>query len=521
MNRWKSARNKLAALFIAAAAASMLAAWILVTIFERKQEARQPYVRVVDVTETSTDPQPWGLNWPRQYEGYLATAGDDYRGGSSALPESKLDRQPWLRRLYAGYAFSLDYREARGHAYMLYDQSVTERVTQRPQAGACLHCHASVTTMYRRIGLEAMGLAAGEEQLASSFQMDAVMRGFREVSRMPYHDVLALVEATPDGTAEGPHDDGAHPVSCIDCHDPKTMALRVTRPGFVLGVAALAESDEPTPHLPSIERWRQGSRSGPYDPNVDASPQEMRSFVCGQCHVEYYCGNKDILTFPWGKGLRMEKEEQFWDEQKFADGSAFYDYQHGETRAPVYKAQHPEFELWSAGIHARSGVSCADCHMPYQREGATKFSSHNVRSPLENLNGSCRTCHNIPEEELRARVNVIQGRTLELLERAAAAMTDMLDAILEAQASGATDEQLAGAFEAQRKAMWRLDYISSENSRGFHADQESARILGESIDYSRQAQALALRLRAPAAPDTQNLPKTPVVGISEGVGRRE
>ena len=151
MNRWKSARNKLAALFIAAAAASMLAAWILVTIFERKQEARQPYVRVVDVTETSTDPQPWGLNWPRQYEGYLATAGDDYRGGSSALPESKLDRQPWLRRLYAGYAFSLDYREARGHAYMLSDQSVTERVTQRPQAGACLHCHASVTTMYRRI----------------------------------------------------------------------------------------------------------------------------------------------------------------------------------------------------------------------------------------------------------------------------------------------------------------------------------------------------------------------------------
>jgi nitrite reductase (cytochrome c-552) len=159
--------------------------------------------------------------------------------------------------------------------------------------------------------------------------------------------------------------------------------------------------------------------------------------------------------------------------------------------------------------------------MPYQREGATKFSSHNVRSPLENINGSCQTCHNISEERLRERVSVIQGRTVDLLERAAAAMTDMLDAILEAKASGATEEQLADVFEVQRKAMWRLDYISSENSKGFHADQESARILGESIDYSRQAQALALRLRTPAAPNTQDLPKTPVVGISEGGGPRK
>lgn len=256
----------------------------------------------------------------------------------------------------------------------------------------------------------------------------------------------------------------------------------------------------------------------PYDANAEASRQEMRSFVCGQCHVEYYCANKDILTFPWGKGLSMEQEEAFWDERKFPDGSPFYDYEHGETGAAVYKVQHPEFELWSQGIHARSGVSCADCHMPYQREGATKFSSHNVRSPMENINGSCQTCHNIPEGQLRERVSVIQGRTVRLMERAAAAMTDMLDAVLEAKASGATDEQLAEAFEAQRKAMWRLDYISSENSKGFHADQESARILGESIDYSRQAQALALRLRAPTAPITQDLPKTPVVGISE---RRE
>ena len=525
----------LAALFLAAAVGMALVAWVLVTMFGRKQEARQPFVRVVEVDEITTDPAPWGLNWPHQYEGYLATAGDEFDGGSSALTASRLEQDPWLRRLYAGYAFSLDYREARGHAYMLYDQGVTERVTQTPQAGACLHCHASATVMYRKAGLEAMGLPANEEALAASFNMAAVVRGFQEVSREPYREVLALVRAAPDGTPNndhsttfpelppgGPPSEGeAHPVSCIDCHDPETMAIRVTRPGFVVGIAALAASNEPMPHLASIERWRRGERSAPYDPNADAGRHEMRSFVCGQCHVEYYCANKDVLTYPWGNGLRVEQIEGFWDANELADGSDFYDYVHGETGAKVYKAQHPEFELWNYGIHARSGVSCADCHMPYERQGAMKVSSHNVRSPLESINTSCQTCHNSPEADLRARVETIQGRTQALLERAAIAMTDMLDAILEAKAAGVSVERLSQVFDLQRKAMWRLDYISSENSDGFHADQEAARILAESIDYSRQAQALALRLRAPQAPGTLGLQIEPVQGITGQQDRPE
>ena len=40
--------------------------------------------------------------------------------------------------------FSADYRERRGHAYMLEDQDNTERVKQFKQPGACLHCHASI-----------------------------------------------------------------------------------------------------------------------------------------------------------------------------------------------------------------------------------------------------------------------------------------------------------------------------------------------------------------------------------------
>jgi len=526
--------------FGASAVAVALVSWVFVRMLERKREARAPYLKLAEVSEVSTDPRPWGANFPHHYEAYKQTAGDRFYGGSSALPESKLDQHPWLRRLYAGYAFSLDYREARGHAYMLYDQGVTERVTKKPQAGACLHCHASTNVLYRKIGREALGRPSDEAALAAEFDMEAVIRGFEELSTRPYGEVQALLQSMPDGTRDGAtgpfpqpprggftgefaghpvaHPEGTvgdmHPVSCVDCHDPGNMAIRVTRPGFVRGIRALAESDAPVPHIPSIERWRRSDRGRPYDPNEDATRQEMRSFVCGQCHVEYYCATKDILQFPWGKGLRMEDMEAVWEENTFPDGSPFADYKHGETGARTFKVQHPEFELWSQGVHAQSGVSCADCHMPYERVGAMKLSSHDVKSPMERVDVACQTCHHVPEQDLRARVEGIQARTQDLMARAGNALTAMLDAILEAKAAGATEAELAPIHALQRKATWRLDFVSSENSRGFHAPQESARILGESIDYSRQAEAAALRLRAGAAPATSGLPREGVLGVS-------
>lgn len=524
------------------AAVTIGVAVLLMTVFEHKQEARQPYVRLVDVNEASTDPVPWGTNWPYQFDSYRRSVDstETEYGGSSAMPASKLKQDPWLKRLYSGYAFSIDYREARGHAYMLHDQEVTERVTKRTQSGACLHCHASIIPTYRRLGMISLGEEPTPEALAEDFNWPAVMEGFRVSSGMTYAEAHAELLKTPDGTPgkstglfpaslEGDTNDNAlaeaamidvhmmgdaHPVSCVDCHSPNDMSVRVTRPGFMQGIAKLAESDEPVPHLPSIERWRQGSRKQPYDPNINASRQEMRSFTCAQCHVEYYCATKETLFFPWDKGLKAEQIEAVYDEHVFPDGEAFYDWKHGETGAKVYKAQHPEFELWSQGVHARSGVSCADCHMPYERKGATKVSSHWVQSPMLNINNACQTCHNVPESELREKVETIQGRTKMMIERAAVAMTDMLDAIHEAKAAGATDEQMAALYELQKKAMWRLDFISSENSKGFHADQEAVRILGESIDYSRQAQAMANRIRAPKPPVTKANAE-PVHGVTK------
>ncbi len=528
MNQKPRRKWLLFAVFATVAAVTFAVTAVLVTIFEHKQESRTPFVRLVDVDESTTDPVPWGTNWPNQFDSYRRTVdtAETEFGGSSAMPASKLEKSPWLRRLYAGYAFSIDYREARGHAYMLLDQEVTERVTKRPQSGACLHCHASIIPTYRRLGLEARGGKPTAQILAASFDLPAVMEGFRLAGKMDYASAHAELLKTPDGTpGESPSlfpggelaaannatlpaadqkaaagstkGNDPHPVGCIDCHDPKTMHVRVTRPGFLVGIAALAKSEDRVPHLPSIERWRKGKRDRDYDPNVDATRQEMRSFVCGQCHVEYYCASKETLFYPWSKGLKIDQIEQTYEAHTFPDGAKFYDFEHGETGAHVYKAQHPEFELWSQGVHARSGVACADCHMPYERQGAMKVSSHWVRSPLLSINHSCQTCHHAPEEELRDKVHTIQARTESLLQRSAVAMTEMLDAIRESQAAGATAEQLAPVFDLQRKAMWRIDFISSENSKGFHADQEAARILGESIDYSRQAQAMALRQRAP------------------------
>ena len=158
----------------------------------------------------------------------------------------------------------------------------------------------------------------------------------------------------------------------------------------------------------------------------------------------------------------------------------------------MLKAQHPEFEMWNQGIHARSSVTCADCHMPYVRVGAMKISDHHVRSPMLNINNACQTCHKWPEAELRARVEIIQDRVFGLRNRATAAVVALIGDIKEAGGRGASDTELDLPRKLQRRAQFMLDFVEAENSTGFHAPQEAERVLAESIDYARQGQ-LALR----------------------------
>lgn len=440
------------------AVATLLVMLLWQNILERKEEARHSFFKVVELTEDTVDPAEWGKNFPRQYDGYRRTVDVERtrHGGSEAY--QKLDDDPRWKRLFQGYSFSADYREERGHAFMLSDQDMTERVTQFKQPGACVHCHASVIPAYREAGRKA----------GATEPRDQILKGFEAVCALPYADARKLV---------------SHPVSCLDCHDPRSLELRVTRPGFLNGIRELARTKDDLPHLPSIGRWRKDPK-GDYDPNLLASRQEMRSMVCMQCHVEYYFkGPGTLLTYPWHKGLRAEAIESYYDE------AGWKDWIHPESGAPILKAQHPETELWSQGIHARSGVACADCHMPYKREGAVKISDHHVRSPLLNVARACQTCHRYPEQEILARAAGIQDRTRSLMDRAENAVLDLIAGIGKARGTGASDEQFAASRRMHRKAQWRLDFVAAENSMGFHAPGEAARLLAEAIDFARQGQA--------------------------------
>jgi nitrite reductase (cytochrome c-552) len=186
--------------------------------------------------------------------------------------------------------------------------------------------------------------------------------------------------------------------------------------------------------------------------------------------------------------------------------------------------------------------------MPYKRDGAQKISEHWVRSPLLQPNRSCAGCHPYSDDEIKARVVAIQDRHFALLTRAGNAAVSMIDAIVavrkpyddkakdgavakaaetlakqEAYQKAAKEQQeklmaaevkanlltawrevvektpaLKELEELQRAAQWRLDLVAAENSMGFHAPQEMARVLGEAIDLSRQAQVKAAQLGAVA-----------------------
>jgi nitrite reductase (cytochrome c-552) len=437
---------------VAAAAAAGVSA-LLVNIMERKQEGRRGSFRVVEITDTTDDPAVWGQNFPLHYDDYKKTVDMERTryGGSEAMPQrptgkdprrvvsqSKIEEEPRLRTMWAGYAFSVDFREERGHAYMLSDQEYTRRVLEFKQPGTCLNCHSSIYTAHRK---------AGNGNLEA---------GFHAVNKLPYAEARKLVE---------------HPVGCIDCHDPKTMQLRITRHAFVDGIRAYKAS--------------QGVAG--YDVNTMATAIEMRSYVCGQCHVEYYFkGPEKTLTFPWSKGLKADQIYSYYEDVQFND------WVHKDTGAKVLKAQHPEFEMWNQGVHARSGVTCADCHMPYKRVGGTKISDHHVRSPMLNINRACQGCHHQTEQEMQSRVDQIHERMMETRNLAMDALMDLIADIRKRKDAGASGAELAEAQSAQRKAQFFVDFVEAENSAGFHAPQEAMRVLAMSIDTSRKGQ-VALR----------------------------
>jgi len=414
-------------LFSTAVLGTVAVLLILFNIRQRKVEGLQYPLKIVDIQDEEIDPALWGKNFPFEYDRFIKTEvdyGETEFGGS--VPYSKLERYPAMKRLWAGYAFGIAHNEERGHFYAAIDQANTERVKVVSQPGACVNCHAAeVPRLIREMGWEVF-------------------------NRTPYNDLKPHLKTGS---------------SCSDCHDPKTMDLRVTRPAFMQAMEEVGVNLE------------------------NATRQEMRTYVCAQCHVEYYFkGENKVLTFPWSRGRTIDDIEAHYD------AYGFKDWTHRETGGPMLKMQHPEFELWGTGIHARSDVSCSDCHMPYIREGSVKISDHWIRSPLTHVNHACQTCHHWPEEELKERVLNIQRKTADLLRKSEEALISTIDAIVEAKRKGCSETELQDALHLHRRGQMRWDFISSENSTGFHSPQEAARILAEAIDYARQAEIAAINV---------------------------
>jgi nitrite reductase (cytochrome c-552) len=392
------------------------------SIMERRSESQLYFQNVKPIADWEPKNEVWGENYPREYESYISTMDTTFKskyGGSAAI--NYLQESPELAILWAGYAFSKEYNQGRGHYHAVEDIRNTLR-TISPQPGTCWTCKS---TDVPRV-MNKMGVA--------NF----------------YHS--KWIDLGPEIV---------NPIGCQDCHDPKTMNLRITRP-------ALIEAYE-----------RMGK-----DINK-ATHQEMRSLVCAQCHVEYYFkGDGKYLTFPWDKGFSVDSMEAYYDK------SEHIDWVNSLSRTPMLKAQHPDYEMFMSGVHADRNVACADCHMPYKREGGIKYTDHKIQSPLNNISGSCAVCHRESEEKLLKNVYERQEKVHQVLKMAQQnlALTH-LEAKL-AWDNGATEKEMKPIQTLIRHSQWRWDWVAAANSMGFHSPAEALRVLATSLEKSMEARLM-------------------------------
>ncbi len=412
-------------LFLVSMALVFLLGIFTYTIVERRTEAQFAYTPLTDIDPLEPRAEVWGRNFPRQFNTYEQMADTSFR--SKHLGSQRRDllaENPRLVILFAGYGFSRDYNLSRGHTYSVQDVHETLRTGAPMKAGD-----------------------GPQPATCWTCKSPDVARLMKEHGPEEFY-----AKALSDFGAEV-----VNPISCASCHDPATLNLRITLP-------ALAEAFE-----------RQGRAV------TRATHQEMRSLACAQCHVEYYFGQNNYLIFPWDKGMRAEDMAEYFDDHAFAD------WIHPLSRAPMIKAQHPDYEVFTTGIHYQRGVSCADCHMPYKTEGGQKFTDHRIQSPLNNIVNSCQTCHRQSEAELTRNVYDRQDMVKEVRTR----LEDILVTThLEAEFAwnlGATDAQMHEALHLIRHAQWRWDYAAATHGGSFHAPLELTRTIGAGIDLAHQA----------------------------------
>lgn len=407
------------------------------SIMERRAEALVAFTPNVKYADNEPRNEVWGENFPREYQSYMQTADTSFRSkynGNAMIDMLEVD--PRLVVLWAGYAFSKDYNQSRGHFYAVTDVYNTLRTgapkkpEDGPQSATCWTCKSPDVPRLME-----------KEGVAGFYTGTWASKGAEVVNH----------------------------IGCADCHDAKTMNLRISRPALVEAFEHMGKD---------IKK---------------ASHQEMRSLVCAQCHVEYYFDKKKVehanyLTFPWEKGTTVEQMEAYYDEINFSDWT------HALSKAPMLKAQHPDYELHLAGVHADRGVSCADCHMPYVNEGGQKFTSHKMASPLDAVSSSCQVCHREETAKLIANVYERQTKVIEIRDELEKQLVMCHVEAKKAWDSGATEEDMKNILQGIRKAQWRWDYAAASHGAAFHAPLEVSRIIANGLVIAQNTRIELARL---------------------------
>ena len=427
------------ALFFATMVVVFLLGLLASSITTRKAEQEYVYKPKVNISEWEPRNQVWGENFPREYQSYLQTRDTIFRSkynGSAFIDE--LAEDPRMVVLWAGYAFSKDYSQSHGHYWAIEDIRTTLRTgapkgpEDGPQPNTCWSCKSPDVPR---------------------LMMERGIPGFYK------------------GKWASLGDQVVNNIGCADCHDPVTMDLRISRPALVEAFKGMGKDINKATH------------------------QEMRSLVCAQCHVEYYFDKtrpdaKEIayLTFPWEKGTTGDSVLSYYESKMFTD------FTHQLSKAPILKAQHPDYEIFLTGVHANRGVSCADCHMPYTKEGGQKFTSHKITSPLANIANTCQTCHRESEETLRKNVYERQEKVKEVRDKLE---IELVRAHIEAKAAwdaGATQQQMDPVLTRIRNGQWYWDYVGAGHGSSFHSPLEMARIIGLGMSETQAARVQLARL---------------------------
>ena len=398
--------------------------------------------------------------FPRQYDSYRkndeSTIMTEYKGSVpfrkndnvNGLPKGYRYAQPYLKNLWLGYPFSYEYNEARGHTYALEDLVHIDRINRYDPNGlgnlpsTCWNCKTPKI----------------EEWVAE--HGDA----FWKMDANHFRGKIDLKDES---------------ISCGTCHNTSDMAIEL--------------------YSVPLKDWLE--RSGQNWAKI--SRNEQRSLACAQCHVEYYFTHPDNgvaakPVFPWDKGFDPEQIYEYYNNHGPKNGP-FTDFVHAASGVKIIKVQHPEYETWINGTHGAAGVSCADCHMPYEKMDGKKASSHQWTSPLKDPKlTACRQCHSDKSPEyLKERVLDTQNKTFKQLLKAQEASVRSHEAVRLAnnyigEKNADYEKLMVQARELVRKGQFFWDYVSAENSIGFHNPTKALNTLMNSLEYSNDATSLAI-----------------------------